>query len=85
MRKSLLSSDATDKECIRLSDSILCENSVIRAWREALRFNAGDALSRRLLVQALVEIGAGGGSIAAIDAGGALRVGPRSAGAVPGR
>jgi N-methylhydantoinase A/oxoprolinase/acetone carboxylase beta subunit len=29
-------------------------------------------------------IGAGGGSIAAIDAGGALAVGPRSAGAVPG-
>ena len=32
----------------------------------------------------LVEIGAGGGSIAWLDAGGALRVGPRSAGAVPG-
>jgi N-methylhydantoinase A/oxoprolinase/acetone carboxylase beta subunit len=29
-------------------------------------------------------IGAGGGSIAALDAGGALTVGPRSAGAVPG-
>ena len=29
-------------------------------------------------------VGAGGGSIAFIDAGGALRVGPRSAGAVPG-
>ncbi len=32
----------------------------------------------------LVEIGAGGGSIAWIDRGGALRVGPRSAGADPG-
>ena len=32
----------------------------------------------------LVEIGAGGGSIAWIDTGGALRVGPRSAGAEPG-
>ncbi len=32
----------------------------------------------------LVEIGAGGGSIAWIDEGGALRVGPRSAGADPG-
>ena len=32
----------------------------------------------------IVEIGAGGGSIAWIDAGGALKVGPRSAGAVPG-
>ena len=29
-------------------------------------------------------IGAGGGSIAYIDHGGAFRVGPRSAGAVPG-
>ena len=29
-------------------------------------------------------LGAGGGSIAVVDAGGALRVGPRSAGAVPG-
>ena len=32
----------------------------------------------------LVEIGAGGGSIAWIDAGGSLRVGPGSAGAEPG-
>lgn len=32
----------------------------------------------------LVEIGAGGGSVGWRDAGGALRVGPRSAGAVPG-
>ena len=32
----------------------------------------------------IVEIGAGGGSIAWIDDGGALRVGPKSAGADPG-
>ena len=32
----------------------------------------------------LAEVGAGGGSVAWLDAGGALRVGPRSAGAVPG-
>ena len=32
----------------------------------------------------LAEIGAGGGSLAWIDAGGALRVGPKSAGSVPG-
>jgi N-methylhydantoinase A len=32
----------------------------------------------------VVEIGAGGGSIAWVDRGGALRVGPRSAGAEPG-
>jgi N-methylhydantoinase A len=29
-------------------------------------------------------VGAGGGSIARVDAGGSLRVGPESAGAVPG-
>lgn len=32
----------------------------------------------------ITTIGAGGGSVAWLDAGGALRVGPRSAGAVPG-
>ncbi|MEO7242657.1 MAG: hydantoinase/oxoprolinase family protein [Variovorax sp.] len=32
----------------------------------------------------LAEIGAGGGSLAWVDAGGALRVGPQSAGSVPG-
>jgi N-methylhydantoinase A len=35
-------------------------------------------------VISLVEIGAGGGSIAQVDPGGALSVGPQSAGAVPG-
>jgi len=32
----------------------------------------------------IVEVGAGGGSVAFMDAGRALRIGPRSAGAVPG-
>ena len=32
----------------------------------------------------LVEIGAGGGSIAWVDSGGLMRVGPQSAGADPG-
>ena len=32
----------------------------------------------------LAEVGAGGGSLASIDQGGLLRVGPESAGAVPG-
>jgi N-methylhydantoinase A len=32
----------------------------------------------------LAEVGAGGGSVVWIDAGGALQVGPRSAGALPG-
>jgi len=38
----------------------------------------------RIPVADIVEVGAGGGSIAWIDAGGALHVGPRSAGADPG-
>jgi N-methylhydantoinase A len=38
----------------------------------------------RVAVVDIVEIGAGGGSIAWFDDGGALRVGPRSAGADPG-
>ena len=35
-------------------------------------------------VMDMVEIGAGGGSIASVDEGGAVHVGPRSAGSVPG-
>jgi N-methylhydantoinase A/oxoprolinase/acetone carboxylase beta subunit len=38
----------------------------------------------RLPVIDIETVGAGGGSIAFVDAGGALRVGPRSAGATPG-
>ena len=38
----------------------------------------------RLPMVAVESIGAGGGSVASVDAGGALKVGPRSAGAVPG-
>jgi N-methylhydantoinase A len=43
-----------------------------------------DGLPIGLAVYDIHTIGAGGGSIAQLDAGGALRVGPRSAGAVPG-
>ena len=53
---------------------------------EALMRGAGDVGGIPLaLPHVLIEtVGAGGGSIAWVDAGGALRVGPRSAGAVPG-
>lgn len=43
-----------------------------------------DGLPVKTPVVDLAEIGAGGGSLAWVDAGGALQVGPRSAGAVPG-
>jgi N-methylhydantoinase A len=45
---------------------------------------AGTGVPLKIPVVDLAEVGAGGGSIAWIDAGGALRVGPRSAGAAPG-
>ncbi len=52
-----------------------------------LRHAAGRDVAGRPLALPMVDIhtvGAGGGSIAWVDAGGALRVGPRSAGARPG-
>ncbi len=48
------------------------------------RFKKGSGLPLRIPVIELIEIGAGGGSIAAADHLGLLAVGPRSAGAVPG-
>src|SRR5262245_11802242 len=52
--------------------------------RAGLGSGRGSGYPIRTPVIDLVEIGAGGGSIAWIDSGGALRVGPRSAGADPG-
>jgi N-methylhydantoinase A len=51
---------------------------------EAVASDRGAGYPVRTPVVDLVEIGAGGGSIAWVDAGGALRVGPRSGGADPG-
>ncbi len=48
------------------------------------RFKAGSGIPLRFPVVELAEIGAGGGSIAHRDAIGRLRVGPESAGSVPG-
>jgi N-methylhydantoinase A len=45
---------------------------------------AGTGFPVKITTVDLAEVGAGGGSIAWLDADGALRVGPRSAGAVPG-
>src|SRR5262245_59544576 len=47
-------------------------------------FRQGSGLPVRIPVIDMIEIGAGGGSIADIDDRGLLRVGPRSAGADPG-
>lgn len=48
------------------------------------RFKKGSGLPVRIPVIDMVEIGAGGGSIAALDTLGRLRVGPASAGSEPG-
>ncbi len=50
----------------------------------AYRFVQGSGLPVRIPVIELVEIGAGGGSIARLDALGRIQVGPDSSGSVPG-
>jgi N-methylhydantoinase A len=48
------------------------------------RFTKGGGYMLKVPAIDIAEVGAGGGSIASIDAGGLLRVGPESAGADPG-
>src|SRR2546430_7325384 len=48
------------------------------------RLPTGAGSLRRVPARGRAEVGAGGGSLVWIDAGGALQVGPRSAGASPG-
>ena len=48
------------------------------------RFKKGSGLPLRMPVVDMIEIGAGGGSIARVDDLGLLKVGPESAGAAPG-
>jgi N-methylhydantoinase A len=48
------------------------------------RFKKGSGLPLRIPVIEMVEIGAGGGSIAQVDSMGRIQVGPESAGADPG-
>src|SRR5919199_2289822 len=48
------------------------------------RFKKGSGLPDKVPVVELIEIGAGGGSIARVDSLGLLKVGPESAGADPG-
>ena len=55
----------------------------LEAGREH-RFKKGSGLPIKAPTVDMIEIGAGGGSIASIDEVGLLRVGPRSAGAAPG-
>jgi N-methylhydantoinase A len=70
----------TTAKCSLIDGGAVKISSDYRIERDAR--NAGYPI--RVPVVDIVEIGAGGGSIAWIDAGGALKVGPTSAGAVPG-
>ncbi|MCA0948061.1 hydantoinase B/oxoprolinase family protein [Salipiger pacificus] len=72
----------TAKTCL-IEDGMAHIASYLEAGRVA-RFRAGSGLPIKAPVVDMIEIGAGGGSIASIDKVGLLQVGPRSAGASPG-
>ena len=75
---------APDAVCLDMGGTS-CDVSVAREGRT--RASGGREVGGRALALPMVDVhtvGAGGGSIAWRDAGGALRVGPQSAGAVPG-
>ena len=62
------------------TDVALCDSGSIRTTNEAVVAGSPVAVS----VMDIHTVGAGGGSIARVDEGGSLRVGPESAGADPG-
>jgi len=62
------------------TDVALCDSGAIRTTNEAIVAGLPVAVS----VMDIHTVGAGGGSIARVDEGGSLRVGPESAGADPG-
>ena len=62
------------------TDVALCDAGAIRTTNEAVVAGLPVAVS----VMDIHTVGAGGGSIARVDEGGSLRVGPESAGAEPG-
>lgn len=66
-----------------IKDGVPARATSFEAGRAA-RFKRGSGLPIRLPVIELIEIGAGGGSIARIDQLGLLQVGPDSAGSMPG-
>lgn len=62
------------------ADISLIENAQPQVSNERLV----EGLPARIPMVNIITIGAGGGSIAAIDEGGGMKVGPKSAGATPG-
>jgi N-methylhydantoinase A len=84
-RPSLLSFDmgGTTAKCCLIDDgrpSVSAEFEVNRVYR----FKKGSGLPIQVPVIEMIEIGAGGGSMARIDTLGLLKVGPDSAGSSPG-
>src|SRR5881392_368977 len=73
---------ATAKACV-IDDGVPLVGREFEVAR-ADRFKKGSGLPIRVPVIELIEIGAGGGSIARVDRMGLLKVGPDSAGADPG-
>jgi N-methylhydantoinase A len=79
-----LDTDAPDAVCLDMGGT---SSDVSVVARGRARESGGREVAGRALALPMVDVhtvGAGGGSIGWRDAGGALRVGPRSAGAVPG-
>jgi N-methylhydantoinase A len=72
----------TAKFCM-IDDATPARARIFEVGRAA-RFTRGSGLAIRIPVIELIEIGAGGGSVAAVDSLGRLTVGPASAGAEPG-
>lgn len=70
----------TTAKCSLIEEGEVKVTTEYRIERDAI--SAGYPI--KVPVVDIVEIGAGGGSIAWVDAGGALKIGPRSAGARPG-
>ena len=69
---------------LTLLDDLTLQRSRQFEVARAYRFIQGSGLPVRIPVIELVEIGAGGGSIARLDALGRIQVGPDSSGSVPG-
>lgn len=72
----------TAKTCL-IDDGIPAVSTDFEVDR-VYQYKKGSGLPVRVPVIDMVEIGAGGGSLARIDAMGLLKVGPQSAGALPG-
>ena len=72
----------TAKLC--LIDNALPQTSRSFEIARAARFIKGSGMPVRIPVLEMIEIGAGGGSVAAVDRLGRLTVGPESAGSEPG-